>query len=1578
MAVERGGLEYTIRVNEAFASATELFRREIAASRAEWAAFRRDLETTTAPTAAISRDMQKAALAVRELAKAAQRENTTNAERIRTNNELTKILIDLNRAEVDLSKTLSNVERAQNSLNRSVKDRNKTLSIEIEAERRLDRLVRERAVRVSFLEQAQRRNLNVSKLATSQLEAQAAATQRVAQAEAKAARNLELTRRGFTDRGEQAKSLEQLADARVQREIRKLDEQLAFERAAAGSERLRELRLQMDAVRNAAKGQAKELTVLEEAEQRLQRAQRKRAIAAALQARGFAPTGERIQTLEEVTEGRVQRELQRLNEQLAFKKAIEGNRNIRDLRRELGELDGRANRISFTFRRLFGILFAFTAARAAIRAIRSMIVETIAFQSRLEQAQLGIATLLTSVGDVRDALGGTVSRSRALALAQAEAARQTALLRVDALRTAATFDELVNAFQVGLAPGLRAGLNIDQIRQFAVRISQAAAAIGLPFNQLNEEIRSLLTGTIQQRTTRIAAALGITNEDIRRAREAGRLAEFLEDRFEAFAVSGAEAATTFQVLFSNAKDALQQLLGAAGAEFFEEIKSFLQDILDDVVTLTDQGPIINPDAVRILDTLFAGLTAAVAEGRRLRDALDLEDFRGLALVIGTTLTIAFRTLGGLLQGAIRAVGQIADIISVIVITLRQAGGLFQNLIPTGAFSELLSAVAQMGTRLAGMVIAVGLIYRGARLLIAPFTILYGLLLKKLIASKAIQTVLLNWRKILAFLVSPVAAALLLFIGIFQTIKNITEGVLGVRLSIRQLITVIALGLVGAWDDFVDRIKAGAAVMKQLFIALWVSVRSSFVQLVLKPVEAILQAIRHIPGLDELESLERITEKISKLRRDDLNALEKTRAEFKRQTEEIRRQADLRNAERENLQGLRLEAILDQPEGADPISQILGNIREEFDKFFAVDVTGPAQRLSEVFEELPAQISATTEELEKIDQTLKEITDDTEKAAAGLAFEIDFGGLTGRASELARLAQEGRLERLEAERGLQNSLREAESRRLEIASQLESNLSRRAALSRREQGFLEAAERLATEYLDLQDRIARSETDIALIEQERLGAVAEGNAEAAEALALSRDAKRRELAQLQEGLRLIQQQSDALAEGIDTDRQEQLFNLLRQRIQLTGEQNILLERETELRAAIAQIEGAIAARTAQRQAADVAQKLPAIEREAALKSLQLQIDQRLFELDLQRIDPARRRLAELQAQLAIQREQLRIFIEEQRANIAAIRSQRDAATDPAARAILTRQLNVAVAETTREYQRQQLVLDDLTAQIAFQKRVVEEPVELGIRTAVDEFARGALDKFQTFADLTRGTITSLAGFISGAITDALDPTSDTTLRERFGQFLRDVANQIIQTLTQIAIAKLLLNVFDLGLGGVGGAVGAAIAAHRGGRVPEGRRAPTPAHFGPRARGFHGGGPPNPWDTVPAWLQPGEWVIRARSARRYGAEVLHAINEGIIEAGPLRALARARHAPAMRRRRAERGMQLGGLVQVAQRAADAREIRNTARLERQVLPVLVSSESNADRLLSGNDASFLRAVERNPDTIRGILDRGRRRT
>jgi hypothetical protein len=352
------------------------------------------------------------------------------------------------------------------------------------------------------------------------------------------------------------------------------------------------------------------------------------------------------------------------------------------LSKAVKDSDNSANRAAFTFRRLFGIFAAFTAIRTAIQFFKLAVVEAIKYNAELEKAELGIAGILAASADLFDAQGKTTDDAQRFAIAQGIAAKQMALLRRDALLTTASVTEMTDAFQVGLASGLREGLDVNQVRIFTRQIQIAASAIGLAENQLGEEIRSLLTGTINPRNTRVATALGIRNEDIARAKEAGQLFEFLQQKFTAFNSVALKATQTLPGLFQRLKNVLREVLGQGVQPLTDDLKAALAGVIADLVKLDEHTGevIVSPEAIELVRILGSSLKVVLAEALKFRDQFTFEEAKRGAQAFADILAVVVRFIGAVVRGGLEG-------IALVVGALHDLRNFLLNLVGIDIFAD---------------------------------------------------------------------------------------------------------------------------------------------------------------------------------------------------------------------------------------------------------------------------------------------------------------------------------------------------------------------------------------------------------------------------------------------------------------------------------------------------------------------------------------------------------------------------------------------------------------------------------------------------------------------------------------------------------------------------------------------------------------------------------------------------------------------------------------------------------------------------------------------------------------------------
>src|SRR5574343_1129184 len=214
----------------------------------------------------------------------------------------------------------------------------------------------------------------------------------------------------------------------------------------------------------------------------------------------------------------------------------------------------------------FGAVVAF---RYISQALSFPVEESVRYNAEIEKTRLGIASIVSAQMEMTSASGEQVKGAEKLNKALTMSDDVMKKLKIDNLSTIATFEQLARAYQSALSPGLAAGMNLDQIRQFSVGMVQAAGAMGVNLDMMAEELRSLLRGTITPRNTIIATNLGITNEDIKKYKaNSADLFNFIMGKLNDFAVAGQESQKTFAGIFSNLKDATSMLFGESGNQFF--------------------------------------------------------------------------------------------------------------------------------------------------------------------------------------------------------------------------------------------------------------------------------------------------------------------------------------------------------------------------------------------------------------------------------------------------------------------------------------------------------------------------------------------------------------------------------------------------------------------------------------------------------------------------------------------------------------------------------------------------------------------------------------------------------------------------------------------------------------------------------------------------------------------------------------------------------------------------------------------------------------------------------------------------
>lgn len=203
----------------------------------------------------------------------------------------------------------------------------------------------------------------------------------------------------------------------------------------------------------------------------------------------------------------------------------------------------------------------------------------------LETEQIGMAGILSSMTSLH---GESLKWNDAMAMSKVIMKDLT----IEAAKTAATSEELITTFRALLGPGLGAGMSVEEIKQATVTGVNAVKSMGLDGRQLVQELRDLVQGGIQPASSTLATALGLTDSDIKAAKQSSEgLFKFLMERLAGFKQSSTEYGNTLSGMLAQVKEGYALAQVQAVESLRDTAKGILKDIRDVLYTKDMQ---INP------------------------------------------------------------------------------------------------------------------------------------------------------------------------------------------------------------------------------------------------------------------------------------------------------------------------------------------------------------------------------------------------------------------------------------------------------------------------------------------------------------------------------------------------------------------------------------------------------------------------------------------------------------------------------------------------------------------------------------------------------------------------------------------------------------------------------------------------------------------------------------------------------------------------------------------------------------------------------------------------------------------------
>jgi hypothetical protein len=321
------------------------------------------------------------------------------------------------------------------------------------------------------------------------------------------------------------------------------------------------------------------------------------------------------------------------------------------------------------------------AFQKVVSGLSGMVKGGIEFNAVMEESRLGMAAIFMAQGQFVTASGRAQEGMEALNSSMEMSTKISKQLQLDNLRTAATYQQLVKAYQQTIAPGLAVGFNPEQIREYTVAMVQAASALGLNLDMLAEETRSMLRGAITPRNTLIATALGIRNEDIQRYRgDVDGLYKYVMGRLSAFGVAGEAVQMTWKGAISNVKDVIQIVLGEGFTNLFDYLKQEALNLQKMLVKWTIKGPELDKEVVDAFSAMGQAIIEII-EGTKtwIKSLSGLLPIFGLVYQILRLIGLALTPLVELLGTAITAAGELARTLAGVLKVINDVTANFKPL-----------------------------------------------------------------------------------------------------------------------------------------------------------------------------------------------------------------------------------------------------------------------------------------------------------------------------------------------------------------------------------------------------------------------------------------------------------------------------------------------------------------------------------------------------------------------------------------------------------------------------------------------------------------------------------------------------------------------------------------------------------------------------------------------------------------------------------------------------------------------------------------------------------------------------------
>lgn len=155
-----------------------------------------------------------------------------------------------------------------------------------------------------------------------------------------------------------------------------------------------------------------------------------------------------------------------------------------------------------------------------------------------------------------------------------------------AVATGVATKELSDSFRAALPAALQGGMTIDQLIKVLAPLTSAGKLIGLNDTTLMRDINDIMSGQNVGRT-KLGQVLGLSSEEIKQAKDSGKLFEFLMERLQGEAMATTKYLETFEGRINHLKEAFARVGGMGLESTFNQIKEDIQAVAEKLL-IVDQ------------------------------------------------------------------------------------------------------------------------------------------------------------------------------------------------------------------------------------------------------------------------------------------------------------------------------------------------------------------------------------------------------------------------------------------------------------------------------------------------------------------------------------------------------------------------------------------------------------------------------------------------------------------------------------------------------------------------------------------------------------------------------------------------------------------------------------------------------------------------------------------------------------------------------------------------------------------------------------------------------------------------------